>query len=209
MLSKPSGLLSQGEKTGDVNLVDLLRQYLGRPYVGLVHRLDRNTSGLMVVAKRTKSAQRLTSALQNGELRRTYLAWLVGKLLKPQTWRHELKKNEKTNQVSVVRQGGKGASLWVQPRGYAQLKRTTLTLAEFELQTGRSHQIRVQAAYEGFPVLGDTKYGRSPQMTPLEVREVPPFLRLALHSHRLEFPHPISKEVLKFESPLPPELQLA
>src|SRR6185312_17156504 len=77
VLSKPAGLLSQGEKTGDENLVDWLRTYLGRPYVGLVHRLDRNTSGIMVVAKRTKSAQRLTDALQKGDLHRSYLGWVI------------------------------------------------------------------------------------------------------------------------------------
>src|SRR6476646_8222582 len=79
VLSKPAGLLSQGEHKGDPNLVDWLRIYLGRPYVGLVHRLDRNTSGIMVVAKRTKAAQRLTEQLQSGKLERTYLAWLEGK----------------------------------------------------------------------------------------------------------------------------------
>jgi 23S rRNA pseudouridine1911/1915/1917 synthase len=207
VLSKPSGLLSQGEKKGDPNLVDALRDYLGRPYVGLIHRLDRNTSGIMIVAKRSKSAQRLTTALQQGEIRRTYLAWLVGELHSAQSWTHELKKNEKTNQVSVVRFGGKSASLFVHPVRYAQIQGTRLTLAEFELQTGRSHQIRVQSAFEGFPVLGDQKYGKhssAPPHSPL----LPSFNRLALHSYHIEFPHPISKEILKFESPLPEELQL-
>src|SRR6476620_8069363 len=96
VLSKPAGLLSQGEHKGDENLVDWLRAYLGRPYVGLVHRLDRNTSGLMVVAKRTKSAQRLTDSLQKGDLERTYLAWLVGNLKETVQWQHSLVKDPKT-----------------------------------------------------------------------------------------------------------------
>ena len=91
VLSKPAGLLSQGEKTGDINLVDWLRDYFGRHYVGLVHRLDRNTSGIMVVAKRTKAAQRLTLALQKGELNRIYRAWLIGTLSQPVRWKHFLK----------------------------------------------------------------------------------------------------------------------
>src|SRR3954468_14683249 len=78
VLAKPAGLLSQGEHTGGENLVDWLREYLGRPYVGLVHRLDRNTSGIMIVAKRTKSANRLTEALREGALEREYLAWVEG-----------------------------------------------------------------------------------------------------------------------------------
>src|SRR6185437_13087446 len=80
VLSKPAGMLSQGEITGSRNLVDWLRSYLDRHYVGLIHRLDRNTSGAMVIAKRTKSAQRLTASLEKGEIARSYLAWVQGKL---------------------------------------------------------------------------------------------------------------------------------
>ncbi|HUP57010.1 MAG TPA: pseudouridine synthase, partial [Bdellovibrionota bacterium] len=105
VLSKPAGLLSQGEKTGDANLVDWLRDYLGRPYVGLVHRLDRNTSGAMVVAKRTKSANRLSEALKAGQLEREYLAWVEGyvpRLGEPLRWEHRLEKDERTNRVRVL-----------------------------------------------------------------------------------------------------------
>src|SRR3954466_7112299 len=109
VLSKPAGLLSQGEKTGDENLVDWLRGYFGRNYVGLIHRLDRNTSGLMVVAKRTKSAQRLTDALQDGSLKRTYLAWVVGDLRAPTTWEHWLLKDEAKNVVRAVAKETPGA----------------------------------------------------------------------------------------------------
>lgn len=196
VLSKPSGLLSQGEKTGDPNLVDYLRAYLGRPYVGLVHRLDRNTSGLMVVAKRTKSAQRLTESLQKGDLVRTYLAWLIGTLSAPVQWKHQLEKNTDTNTVRVVSRGGKSAALTASPVASGHYGNTPLTLVRFQLETGRSHQIRVQAAYEKLPLLGDPKYG--PRQ--------PLFERLALHSNQLQFPHPMSKEVLQFEDPLPPEL---
>ena len=206
VLSKPAGLLSQGEHTGDENLVDWLRVYLGRPYVGLVHRLDRNTSGLMVVAKRTKAAQRLTSALQEGKILRTYLAWLIGTLPRPARWVHQLKKFEKTNLVKVVSSGGKQAVLSVNPVAKAIWKGTPLTLAEFKLETGRSHQIRVQAAYEGFPLLGDIKYGIT--RGALNSGSAGSFHRVALHSFHLEFPHPISNVVLKFDDPLPDDLAL-
>src|ERR1700722_17281453 len=93
VISKPAGLLSQGEKTGDENLVDWARAYVKRNYVGLVHRLDRNTSGAMVLAKRTKSAQRLTDSLQKGELTRSYLAWVQGEVREKTRWRHFLLKD--------------------------------------------------------------------------------------------------------------------
>lgn len=195
VLSKPAGLLSQGESTGDANLVDWCREYFGRNYVGLVHRLDRNTSGLMVVAKRSKSAERLTEALKKGELIRIYHALLHGKLSAPAEWVHHLRKNEATNTVSVVRAdatGAKEARLRVIPiknfRDY--------TLAEFHLDTGRSHQIRVQSSASGHPLVGDGKYG-APTSN---------LVRPALHSAIIRFPHPMTKEPLEFTDPLPDDL---
>ncbi len=201
VLSKPAGLLSQGEHRGDPNLVDWLRVYLGRPYVGMIHRLDRNTSGIMLVAKRTKSAQRLTLALQEGKIQRIYLAWLVGELTQTAHWQHFLQKSERLNKVSVVSSAqGKPSSLTVTPVKHLKWKNTFLTLARFKLETGRSHQIRVQASHEGFPLLGDSKYNRDPKTAS--------FSRVALHSHHLEFFHPISGELFKFDDPLPEDLDL-
>ena len=203
VLSKPAGLLSQGEKQGDPNLVDWLRGYLGRNYVGLVHRLDRNTSGLMVVAKRTKAARRLTEALQQGDLDRRYLAWVVGKLAAPATWEHWLLKDENTNKTRVFRDwethpaGTKVAKLKASPIRTAVYQSQPVTLVEFVLETGRSHQIRAQAAAEGLPLVGDTKYGRPGD---------PRFARPALHSHRMSFPHPMSEEMMTYEDPLPTDL---
>ncbi len=200
VLSKPAGLLSQGEHRGDPNLVDWLRQYLGRPYVGLIHRLDRNTSGIMIVAKRTKSAQRLTHALQEGKLKRTYLGWAVGDLNQPVRWSHQLEKNRTTNQVKVVRSQGKASSLTATPVRKSQWNQISLTLIEFSLETGRSHQIRVQSAFEGYPLLGDRKYDPGSKASH--------YSRVALHSFRLEFPHPISGITMHFEDPLPADLSL-
>jgi 23S rRNA pseudouridine1911/1915/1917 synthase len=199
VLDKPAGLLSQGERTGDENLVDWLRQYLGRPYVGLVHRLDRNTSGVMVVGKRTKAAQRLTESLQRGRLERTYLAWLEGELRAPARWHHWLVKDEAVNRVRVVKnataRGAKEAALTVEPVARGLWRGMPLTLASFRLETGRSHQIRAQAAHEGHPLLGDRKYGSRAE-----------FGRPALHSFRLRFDHPMSREWLEFEATLPADM---
>lgn len=207
VIDKPAGLLSQGEHTGEPNLVDWARGHVGRNYIGLIHRLDRNTSGIMILAKRSKSAQRLTEALQSGSLSRVYLAWLVdpsGKLNAPERWEHFLLKDERTNTTRAISKeraartpGAKLSALRVTPKGHASFNGIRLTLAEFSLETGRSHQIRAQAAAEGFPLLGDTKYGGRAANFP----------RPALHSLRLSFDHPMSGDHLVFEAPLPEDMR--
>lgn len=197
ILDKPAGLLSQGDVSGDDNLVDWLREYFGRNYVGLVHRLDRNTSGLMVVAKRSKAADRLTQSLQSGKLQRAYLCCVFGALNNPVTWIDYLLKDEENNTVKCVKAQTPNAKL-------AELSITPLkklsdrTLCRVELATGRSHQIRVQCAYHKHPLLGDTKYAPS-QIASLAKRP-------ALHSAFLKFPHPMSKELMEFESQWPQDL---
>ena len=198
VLSKEPGILAQGDASGEPSLVDHLRTHFGRHYVGLIHRLDRNTSGLMVVAKRSKSADRLSEQLRTGQLVRQYHAILWGTFPESGelTWEHHLKKNEATNEVRVVREGTPGAkiaTLKVLPLKTIvhPVSGDPLTWARFQLETGRSHQIRVQAATAGHPLIGDTKYGT--------VKSAPLFSRPALHSSWLEFLHPISKEKMQFE----------
>lgn len=201
VLSKPAGMLSQGAQKGVPSVVDWLRGYLGRHYVGLVHRLDRNVSGLLVAAKRSKAAARLTASLQAGEITRTYRAWLVGRLKTVRHWRHYLVKNEMQNRVRVVSKShpdAKEAVLSVRPIGYGNWEGRSLTLAEFELETGRSHQIRAQAAFAGYPVLGDPKYGERGEKM---------FHRPALHASRIRFPHPMSGQVLEFRDEFPPDMK--
>lgn len=198
VIHKPAGLLSQGDHSQQENLVDQLRVRLGRPYVGLVHRLDRNTSGLMVIAKRSKAAERLSQQLQQGDLIRKYRAVLWGEipLGTPQHWNHWLLKDSKTNEARIVPKGtpqSKAASLIATPLKHL-LHPTTqapLTLVEFELETGRGHQIRAQSAAMGHPLIGDSKYGNAKSLTL--------FHRPALHSAFLSFLHPISREKMTFE----------
>lgn len=206
VLVKPSGLLSQGEHTGDPNLVDWCRKHFGRNYVGLVHRLDRNTSGLMVVAKRSKAAERLTENLQSGRLVRRYLAWLHGELHGGRSLEHWLMKDERTNEVRVFASSSeadaqaKRAALRMKAIRHGAYRGAVVTLCEFELETGRSHQIRAQSALIGHPVVGDPKYGSTEYARA-------PFPRLALHSHHLAFPHPMTKEEMKFDDSLPDDLK--
>jgi len=204
VLSKPAGLLSQGEKTGDPNLVDWLRDYFGHYYVGLIHRLDRNVSGLMVVAKRTKAASRLSESLRTKDLVRYYLGWVHGDLKGKMVWKHFLVKNEATNEVKVFRHkkpDSKEAMLCAQALASGALHGALLTLVLFNLQTGRSHQIRVQAAFEGHPLLGDVKYLKKAKNVDLC------FGRPALHSFLLELTHPMSGERLKFKDDLPEDMK--
>ncbi|MEK6705149.1 MAG: RluA family pseudouridine synthase [Bdellovibrionota bacterium] len=203
VLSKPAGLLSQGgpDKPNLPNLVDWLRSYLGRHYVGLIHRLDRNTSGIMLVAKRTKSAARLSQALQRGEISRTYLGWVEGRITKPPQWQHYLVKDEQKNLVSITSESSpnaKLASLKADPIAYGTWQGIDLTLLEFNLDTGRSHQIRVQCAHEGLPLLGDTKYGSG---------KTTDFGRPALHSYRLSFRHPVLKNIMAFCAEPPADMK--
>lgn len=208
VLSKAAGLLSQGDASGEPSLVDLLRTHFGRNYVGLIHRLDRNTSGLMVVAKRSKSAERLTAQLQSGELEREYEAILFGEL-RPSTsefgpaprikWEHWLLKNPATNEVRVVPRetpGSKHAVLFVEAVRIFSVpgSKHPLTLARFKLDTGRSHQIRVQAKAMGHPLIGDTKYGTRESASL--------FSRPALHSCFISFTHPMSREAMSFQEDL-------
>jgi len=200
VLSKPAGLLSQGDSSGDENLVDYLRKYLGRNYVGLVHRLDRNTSGIMIVAKRTKSAQRLTEALQKGKLKRSYLAFVEGAPPSSQTLENYLLKNEQTNEVRVVSKdtsGAKASRLEFKKLAQARFQSKDIALLYVTLETGRGHQIRVQCSAAGYPLLGDQKYKA-------QIKEPG---RPALHSYVLEVPHPMSQELLSYKDSLPTDLQ--
>jgi 23S rRNA pseudouridine1911/1915/1917 synthase len=199
VLSKEAGLLSQSDISDEDSLVDLLRIYLGRNYVGLIHRLDRNTSGLMVVAKRTKAARRLTESLQAGHLKRTYLAIVEGNPPSHAKLKNYLLKNEATNEVKVVdakKSGAKLAELEFQRLLKFEFQKKPLSLIHLQLLSGRSHQIRVQCSHEGYPLVGDKKY--QSQLNFLN--------RPALHSYSLEFPHPMTHELMKFNNPLPLDL---
>jgi len=205
VLDKPAGMLSQSDISGTPSLVDWLRDYFGRHYVGLIHRLDRNTSGIMVIAKRSKSAARLTESLQGGNLKRIYKVWLTGNFKGQGTWRDHLIKDEQRNIVSGAseeKEGAREAVLHLEKEVLGKWMDQPVTLCKMELETGRSHQIRIQSALHGHSVLGDAKYG-SFQKEPWTLK----FGRPAIHSHRIEFPHPMSGEPCCFEASLPADMK--
>lgn len=185
---KPAGMLTMGDRTGDVTLVDLARQYLkekyrkpGNVFLGVVHRLDRPVSGVVLFARTSKAAARLSKQFREGTVQKIYRAWVAGV---PRELSGEfidyVAKDARTNMVRRVEAGETGAQR-------ASLKYRTLdrrggqTLVEIRPATGRPHQIRVQLAAHGLPIIGDAKYGDRAH----------PAESIRLHAAKLRFRHPV------------------
>ena len=154
VLEKPRNVLVQADNTKDLDLLTMVKSYLkekynkpGNVYLGLVHRLDRPVGGVMVLAKTSKAAGRLTNSIKNHQLQKTYLAVLWGRLVGNGTLEDYLKKNEKLNMTEVSKDG-KYAKLEYEVIDYKEGK----TLVKINLVTGRSHQIRVQFAVRNLPL---------------------------------------------------------
>ncbi|MDW0117842.1 RluA family pseudouridine synthase [Sporosarcina thermotolerans] len=203
VVEKPVNLPVQADESGDADLLTLLKEDLkkryqkpGNVYLGLVHRLDRPVGGVMVFAKTSKAASRLSDVLRKREMERTYLTVVRGSLKKNyDVLEHHLWKDTKKNKVHTVKAGhpdGKKAILQYE----AIEEMDGMSLLNVRLHTGRSHQIRVQLAAVGTPLYGDQKYGQ-------QVNK--PGQQIALWANTLEFPHPTTKELMKFES-IPPSV---
>lgn len=201
-VAKPAGLLSQGDDSGDLSLVDLARAYLkeryakpGNVYVGLVHRLDRNASGVVVLARTSKAAARLSAGFRDERVDKLYLAVCGGEPEPPVgTLRHWLAaagdRQGITRVASAPFAGARDSRL-----DYRVLESSGgHSLLEVAPITGRRHQIRAQLAAAGHPLLGDVKYG-SPRRLPDH--------RVALHARRLTIAHPVGGTELVLECPLP------
>lgn len=189
-----------GDQTGEPTLFEQAKLYIkqkynkpGEVYLGVVHRLDRPTSGVVLFARTSKAAGRLSDQLRLHAMTKTYLALVEGSP-DPTSGNlsHWLLKNHETNVVRVVTRGtpeSQSAEL-----SYRLLKRMGKnSLLEVIPQTGRSHQIRVQLAEMGTPIVGDKKYGSPAKLGG----------KICLHAASLEFEHPTKKEGIKVEAPLP------
>jgi 23S rRNA pseudouridine1911/1915/1917 synthase len=204
-VNKPAGLLTQGDVTGASSVVDLVRADLKRRYnkpgnvfVGLVQRLDRPVSGVVLLAKTSKAAARLSTQFRSGTVAKTY--WAIVEASPPENegeWIDTLWKDEARNRVEVVPPGtpcGRDATL-----AFRVLRRQRrCTWLEVRPRTGRGHQIRVQLAAHGLPIVGDRKYGASSILRALDGGS-----RIALHARRLEFIHPTRREAIAVEAPVP------
>jgi len=199
-VTKPAGLLTQPDRNTDESLIDQTRQWIKEKYnkpnnifLGLVHRLDRNVSGVVLFARTSKAASRLSKQFREGTPKKHYRAIVLGKL-----------KEEHTTLVHYLRKE-KSLRATVFPRETPTAKRSELSyevinslekksLLEVSLSTGRFHQIRAQMAFIGHPIIGDVKYG-APE--PLPNQEI------ALYAYKLVFSHPVSNEEITLTAPEP------
>ncbi|MCI5797039.1 MAG: RluA family pseudouridine synthase [Firmicutes bacterium] len=201
---KPQNIPSQEDESGDKDMLNVVKEYIkvkynkpGNVYVGLVHRLDRPTGGLMVFAKTSKAASRLAEQMKDGRFSKRYLTVLEGV---PTDRRKKqinyLKKDEKNNIVKIVPMGEEGAKRAELIYNIVDVE-NNLSLAEIELLTGRSHQIRVQMSSLRTPVFGDIKYGAKRGIIAQdgEVKTN----NLALWAYKLTFEHPTTKDVMTFK----------
>lgn len=199
VVEKPHNVPSQEDETGDKDMLTLVKEYIkethnkpGNVYVGLVHRLDRVTGGLMVFAKTSKAASRLSEQLRNHEIDKTYLAITYGvpKQTKGRLTNYLLK-NDRLNKVEVVPMLTTGAKEAVLDYEIVDTYRDKYALVKINLLTGRSHQIRVQFRHIKCPVFGDMKYGGE---------NMPKGYNLALWCYQLRFVHPTTKQLMTFKS---------
>ena len=197
VVEKPVNMPVCEDESRDLDLLNVLKNYIkdkynkpGNVYLGLVHRLDRPVGGVMVFAKTSKAASRLSSQVSNHELKKTYLAVVCGKTPdKGKLFDYLIKDNKKNMSYVTDNNNGKEARLSYERLGY----KDGFSLVEISLETGRSHQIRVQFSSRGFPLVGDAKYNKNHDGK----------TNVALFAKKLEFAHPISKEVLSFELDMP------
>ena len=192
---KPQNVPSCEDASKDDDMLSKIKEYIrvtynkpGNVYLGLVHRLDRPTGGVMVFAKSSKAAARLSEQLVNGEFEKRYFAVLVGTPKEEKaTLTHYMKKNAVNNMVYVCAPSVQGAKLAELEYSVMETQKD-LSLVDVRLHTGRSHQIRVQMNAIGTPVYGDMRYGGEKAKKGY----------LALWAYYLSFVHPVSKEKMVF-----------
>lgn len=203
IVNKAAGEIVQGDKTGDTPLSETLKGYIkqkyakpGNVFLGVVHRLDRPVSGIVVFARTSKALARLNAMFRDGKVRKSYHA-IVSNRPEPAsgTLDHWLTRNERLNKSFVCRNGSPEAKR-------AQLDYQLLSCSEryflvgIRLHTGRHHQIRCQLAHIGCPIKGDLKYG---------AKRSNPDGSISLHACRIAFEHPVSHQPIDITAPYPAE----
>ena len=197
VVEKPINIPVCEDESKDLDLLSILKNYIkvkynkpGNVYLGLVHRLDRPVGGVMVFAKTSKAASRLSKQVSNHTLKKTYIAVIEGKIKKEDTLVDYLYKDNKKNISYVVsKDKGKESILNYKVLNY----KDNFSLVEINLKTGRSHQIRVQFSSRGYPLVGDAKYNKNHDGK----------TNVALFAKKLEFIHPVTCENLSFELDIP------
>lgn len=201
VVNKASSEIVQGDKTGDTPLSETVKQYIkekyhkpGNVFLGVTHRLDRPVSGLVLFARTSKALSRLNEMFKTKDIRKTY--WAIVKNQPPAPAGelvHWLVRNEKQNKSYAYDREVKDSKKAI--LDYKIIgKSDRYYLLEVNLHTGRHHQIRCQLAKMGCPIKGDLKYG---------AQRSNPDGSICLHARRIEFVHPVSKELMSFEAPVP------
>lgn len=204
VVNKEVGEIVQGDKTGDTPLSEIVKAYIkekynkpGNVFCGVVHRIDRPVSGLVIFAKTSKALERLNKMLRDGEIHKTYWAMVEGRPEKEaDTLENYLVSDGRINKTFVAHSQTPDAKKSI-------LKYSTVangdryTILEVDLLTGRKHQIRAQLSNIGNPIKGDLKYG---------ARRSNRDGGISLQAHRIEFTHPVSKEKIKLELPPPADM---
>ena len=203
-VNKTCNEIVQGDKTGDTPLSDIVKAYIkdkynkpGEVFLGVTHRLDRPTSGVVLFARTSKALTRLNEMFKSHEqIRKTYWAIVQGAPKQPEArLENWLTRNEQLNKSFIAKSGAKEAKQAV--LSYKTLVRgDNYSLLEINLETGRHHQIRCQLAAIGCPVKGDLKYG---------AKRSNPDGGICLHARKIEFIHPVKKELICITAPVPDE----
>jgi 23S rRNA pseudouridine1911/1915/1917 synthase len=204
IVNKRSGDITQGDKTGDKPLSDVVKEYVkkkynkaGNVFLGVVHRLDRPTSGIIIFARTSKSLERLNKMLRDKKISKTY--WAVVKEYpkkEKDTLISFLKKNPKNNKSSVYAKEIKDSKKAI--LHYNVIKKLdNYSLLEIDLETGRHHQIRAQLSSIGFPIKGDLKYGFDRSNKDGSIH---------LHARKIVFIHPVTKDEISVIAPTPKEV---
>jgi Pseudouridylate synthases, 23S RNA-specific len=195
VVNKKPNIPVQKDDSGDLDLLTIMKNYIkekynkpGNVYLGLVHRLDRPVSGIMVFAKTSKAASRLSKQIREGKMKKTYHAVVEGNIKEKGTFVDNLLKDHKENKT-IVHRDGKESILEYEKIKYLE----NMSLVKINLITGRSHQIRVQFSSRNYPLYGDHKYNKNCKDK----------LNIALISTELSFYHPTTKEILAFKLELP------
>jgi len=200
-LYKPAGLLIQGDRTGDITLIDLAKQWIkkeyhkpGRVFLGMVHRLDRPVAGVVLFCRTSKAAGRISEQFRTGQTKKKYIAIVEGRL-----------KQESGRLVNHIERRGSSSIIREQAADKTSEARLSFrrldagnnkSLVEVDLETGRHHQIRLQFSHIGHPLLGDLRYGASGPM---------PRKQIALFARQLTVTHPTLQKKQTFTAPLPCE----
>lgn len=198
VVEKIPNIPSQGDKTGDIDMLEIIKKYIkekynkpGNVYLGLVHRLDRPVGGVMLFAKTSKAASRLSEEVRSRQLKKEYLVVVDGKFEKNKdTLEDYLLKNQQKNISKVVKEGTKNSK--IAKLDYETLKYNSeidLSVLKVLLHTGRHHQIRVQLSSRGHSIYGDQKYGTRGRGK-----------QIALWAYKLTIIHPITKKEMTFTS---------